>query len=60
MNVSGTVLPEEGSVESTELGRTTSREVEEREKTEPAGSATFAAPLFTKTPVVQRKFVPVR
>ena len=60
VKVSVTVLPEDGSVESTELGRTTRSELEDREETEPTGRATLVAPLLTKTAVVQMKFDPER
>jgi hypothetical protein len=60
VKVSGVVLPDVGIVERTESGRTTRRELEDSEKSEPAGSEMLFTPLFTNTAVVQIKLDPER
>jgi hypothetical protein len=57
VKVNVTVVAEAaGCVERMESGRTTSSELEDREKSEPVGRGL----PFTKTAVVQIKFVPER
>jgi hypothetical protein len=56
LKVSGTVVPDVGRVDRTELGRSTSRVVEDREKSAVVGRAL----PFTRTIVVEMKLLPER